>query len=129
MGVVVDAKTKDEVMVGEAVWPGLTGEIVPVHAAFMGQQATWLAASAEQTWLVLQQSPGALRLIHAAYPVAQLLCLFTSSKGSAWARVSLFCAGVSRIGSMKSTTKSGAASATVNSRNRARILRDGRQCL
>jgi hypothetical protein len=136
MLVVVEAKTKDEVLMGEAVWPGMTGEErVPVHAAFIGQQATLLTASAEQTSVVLQQSPGALRLAHARYPgtEAQLFCLFTSSKESASARVSLFCAGVSEKGSMKSTTKPGAARAMGNSRSRAletfRILRGRRQCL
>jgi hypothetical protein len=48
--VVVDPVTKDceEVVVAEAV-PGETGIIVPVQAAPTGQQATWLAPSAEQT--------------------------------------------------------------------------------
>ena len=42
-----------------------TAPMVPVHKAPRGQQATWLALSAEQMAVLLQQAEGAPRLVQA----------------------------------------------------------------
>lgn len=89
------------VVVGREVVSVAMAPMVPVQALFSGQQATCPAASAEHTWVFLQQSPGAPIFEHPAYPVAHPDCLLTSSRLSS-AMVSFPCAGVSSNGSKNS---------------------------
>jgi len=96
------------VVVGAAVGTELRivamAPIVPVQALFSGQQATCPAASAEHTWLVLQQSPGDPMFEHPAYPAAHPVCRLMSSRLPS-AMVSFPCASVSGNGSKNSESR------------------------
>lgn len=61
-----DVEVASTVPPAAMVPPVMMEEIVPVHAAPVGQHATWPAASALQIALLAQQRPGAPRPLHAS---------------------------------------------------------------